>query len=192
MAVAAARLESEAECLHAHLMAGAIGSDNDHVLACIYACWLTGGGALPDWLGLAPPSFRRLLAFHFPAVDTATDGRIGRPLPAARCDEIDDLVALMWQHRADEAPTRRWMAELVAAACLGNDHLWQDLGLWHRGDLTALMQRNFPSLAALNTKDMKWKRFLYRQLCEREGIRICRSPSCEACDDFHACFGPEH
>jgi len=32
------------------------------------------------------------------------------------------------------------------------------------------MRRNFPPLAARNRKDMKWKRFLYKQLCEAEGI----------------------
>ena len=59
------------------------------------------------------------------------------------------------------------------------DHLWQDLGLPARGELTALMRRNFPTLAARNVKDMKWKRFLYKQLCEAEGIYTCRAPSCQ-------------
>ena len=83
------------------------------------------------------------------------------------------------------------MAHVVAAGCMASDHLWQDLGLWRRADLTALMRRNFPALAARNVKDMKWKRFLYKQLCEAEGIYVCRAPSCEVCSDYHACFGPE-
>jgi nitrogen fixation protein NifQ len=83
------------------------------------------------------------------------------------------------------------MAQVVAAACMGQDHLWQDLGLLNRTELNALMQRNFPALAARNVKDMKWKRFLYRQLCEMEGIQACRAPSCEICTDYAHCFGPD-
>ena len=82
------------------------------------------------------------------------------------------------------------MAHVVAAGCMSADHLWHDLGLWSRTDLTGLMRRNFPALAALNARDMKWKRFLYKRLCEAEGIYSCRAPSCEACTDYAACFGP--
>lgn len=80
------------------------------------------------------------------------------------------------------------MAHVIAAGCLADDHLWSDLGLWQRADLTDLMRRNFPALAARNTKDMKWKRFLYKQLCDAEGIYLCRAPSCSVCSDYDACF----
>ena len=60
-----------------------------------------------------------------------------------------------------------------------------------RDDLTALMMRNFPALAGQNTRNMKWKKFLYKQLCETEGIYTCRAPSCEVCVDYAQCFGPE-
>ncbi|WP_366930755.1 nitrogen fixation protein NifQ [Marinospirillum sp.] len=42
-----------------------------------------------------------------------------------------------------------------------------------------------------NHLDMKWKKFLYRQLCMDSGITYCRSPSCEACSDYAECFAPE-
>ena len=74
---------------------------------------------------------------------------------------------------------------------MASDHLWQDLGLWSRQDLSALMADNFPALKAKNDRDMKWKKFLYKQLCNQEGIYTCRSPSCEVCADYQACFGPE-
>ena len=82
-------------------------------------------------------------------------------------------------------------AEIVTAACMANDHLWQDLGLWSRKYLSQLMTQNFPALAAKNNKDMKWKKFLYKQLCAQEGIYVCRAPSCEVCVDYAKCFGPE-
>jgi nitrogen fixation protein NifQ len=53
------------------------------------------------------------------------------------------------------------------------------------------MRVNFPKLFDLNTGDMKWKKFLYKRLCEEEGIYVCRSPSCTECKDHDDCFGPE-
>jgi nitrogen fixation protein NifQ len=115
----------------------------------------------------------------------------GRPLAGGRGDEIDELVRLMLIDKAGRSPSEVWMGHAVAAGCMASDHLWQDLGLWSREDLSALMRRNFPALAARNVKDMKWKRFLYKQLCEAEGIYTCRAPSCEVCADYHVCFRPE-
>jgi nitrogen fixation protein NifQ len=54
-----------------------------------------------------------------------------------------------------------------------------------------MLQYNFPELAAKNDKDMKWKKFLYKQLCEAEGLYLCRAPSCEVCIDYPKCFGSE-
>jgi len=76
-------------------------------------------------------------------------------------------------------------------ACLGDNHLWQDLQLASRAELSALMRHWFPSLVEKNCHDMKWKKFLYKQLCEREEIFICKAPSCAVCADQKVCFGPE-
>lgn len=146
---------------------------------------------MPDWLGLAPAAFRCLMAHHFPGTEPAALRASGQQVPEDRRDEIDELVRLMLLDKAGESPSEVWMAHIVAAGCMASDHLWQDLGLWSRSDLTDLMRRNFPALAARNSKNMKWKRFLYKQLCEAEGIYTCWAPSCEVCIDYHACFGPE-
>lgn len=114
---------------------------------------------------------------------------------ARRDDEVDDLVGLLLAH-ADPlagAPAEiERVALTVAVASLGDNHLWQDLGLASRAELSALMRRWFPALVARNDRDMKWKKFLYRQLCEREQVLICKSPSCTVCSDIQVCFGPEN
>jgi nitrogen fixation protein NifQ len=179
-----------AACLYRALMSKAAGDSNDHVFACMIASWQAGEGAMPDWLGLSPAAFRGLMEHHFEAAGTATIVPLGREIPEGRLDEVDELVRLMLIDKAGQSPSEVWMAHVVAAGCMAADHLWQDLGLWSRKDLTALLRRNFPALAALNVKGMKWKRFLYKQLCEAEGIYTCRAPSCEICTDYHACFGP--
>ena len=111
-----------------------------------------------------------------------------------RGDEIEEVTALLLDHAdaaVGSAADRAEVAGLVALACLGDNHLWQDLQLANRGELGVLLRRWFPALAAKNTGDMKWKKFFYKQLCERAEIHACRAPSCAVCSDHAACFGPE-
>lgn len=178
--------------IYGELMSGAAGGGNDHVLACMIASWQTGRGSMPDRLGLSAAAFHCLMEHHFPGAGSSFAGSTGWGARKDRTDELDELVQLMLIDKAGETPSEVWMAYVIAAGCMASDHLWQDLGLWSRTDLTQLMQRNFPALAARNVKDMKWKRFLYKQLCEAEGIYTCRVPSCETCVDYHVCFGPEY
>ncbi len=176
--------------LYAVLMARAAGLPNDDLLARMLVSQTAQQSALPAGLGLAADDFRALMARHFP----------GFTLPAAlaqptdlgeRSAEWDELLALLLEYRAGIDASETWLALIVATACMGGDHLWQDLGLWQRADLSQLMSRNFPGLTALNNRDMKWKKFLYKQLCNRAGVYVCRSPSCEVCVDYAKCFGPE-
>jgi nitrogen fixation protein NifQ len=108
----------------------------------------------------------------------------------ARQDEVDEVVSLLLEH-ALCTPQARAVANALAVACLGDNHLWQDLQLSSRAELSSLMRHWFPALVARNHQDMKWKKFLYKQLCEREQLFICKAPSCGVCSDFKHCFGPE-
>lgn len=108
-----------------------------------------------------------------------------------RCDEFDDLLALLLEHRSFDHDESRWLAYAIATACMGGNHLWQDMGLPDRRTLSWLMTHHFSTLSARNAGDMKWKKFFYRQLCERAGLFVCRSPSCGVCADYATCFGPE-
>ena len=112
----------------------------------------------------------------------------------ARRDEIVDLMDLLRDHAdpaAGPAASSSAVAWAIACASLGDRHLWQDLRLSSRHELSALIGHWFPRLAAGNTHDMKWKKFLYKQLCLREELFICKAPSCSACTDQAVCFGPE-
>ena len=85
-----------------------------------------------------------------------------------------------------------WLAHAITTAAMCENHLWQDKGLPNRKVLAALRQKYVPSLAALNNKDMKWKKFFYRQLCQRAGVLICKSPHCAEFGDYRICFWPEN
>ena len=161
-------------------------------LAQIVASWQMGDSVLPDALGLATTQFKRLLSRSFPGYSVHPDSVSGKTLDFGRMLEKEDLEQLLRHHAARQDEETEWIISLVVASCLGSDHLWQDLGLWSRKDLSALLRHFFPDLAARNDKDMKWKKFLYKQLCEAEGLYVCRAPSCEVCKDYPDCFGEEN
>lgn len=108
-----------------------------------------------------------------------------------KCDERDDLLTLLLDHRADAGEAHARAARAVAEAAMKENHLWQDMDLPHRQALSDLLREHFPSLAARNTGNMKWKKFFYRQLCERAGVPICKAPHCAECHDRALCFAPE-
>lgn len=168
------------------------GSSNNAWLAQIIASWQAGEGALPDALGLTGTQFRQLLQQRFSGFYMATPAPSGKVSDFSRMLEKQDLEQLLRRFAAVESEETEWLINIIVAACLGDDHLWQDLGLWSRNELSALFKHNFPELALRNDKDMKWKKFLYKQLCEAEGIFICRAPSCQVCQDYKVCFGPEN
>ena len=177
--------------VYAGLMAGRLGAPVEEPLARMLASWSLGFGVLPDWLGLGEGRYMELMAHHFPGIDPTSLANPGRVPDPGRRDEMVDLHNLLIASRTGQIGSELLMADIVIAGCMGDDHLWQDLGLWNRADLSRLMMDNFAPLASRNTGDMKWKKFLYKQLCETEGIYTCRAPSCEVCADYQNCFGPE-
>ncbi len=173
------------------LMAVADGDPNCIWLAQIIASWLVAEGVLPDALALTEDQFASLLVRRFSGYSVNVKSAKGVPLDFNRMLEKQDLEQYLRQFATHNSPDSEVLIAIIVAACLGNDHLWQDLGLWSRRDLSALLQHNFPRLAAANSGDMKWKKFLYKQLCEAEGFYVCRAPSCEVCKDYSQCFGTE-
>jgi nitrogen fixation protein NifQ len=163
----------------------------EDILARILASWSFGHGALPQWLGLGELEFSKMLRNHFPSIKPQELVGFEHSPMCENDEEMDDLRRLIINNRSNRSKSEQWLAEILVFGCLGSDHLWQDLGLWSRDDLSKLMADHFTPLAELNTKNMKWKKFLYKRLCETEGIYTCRAPSCEACADYSNCFGAE-
>lgn len=106
-------------------------------------------------------------------------------------EEERDLRNLLLEHRALGVPEEEWLASILARGALRANHLWQDVGVHDRREVSEILRRHFPALHARNTGNMRWKKFLYKQLCDRAGLRICKAPNCEVCHDYPICFGPE-
>jgi len=162
----------------------------------VFACAIVVGLAEPERpltvaLGLPRERLEDILAAYF--VDP------WKHLPLENCgdgpgeDQIEepDLRQLLIDHRSSHKPEEEWLAAIIARRSLGANHLWQDLGLFDRSELGRMMDRHFHALKLRNHADMKWKKFFYRQLCELDGLTVCKAPNCEICTDFNICFGPE-
>jgi len=169
--------------------------DNDdfdrHVLASILAASVMDGGQIAERAGLAEQDLNELLAQCFPSAGVrafAWDARSDRDGD----DETAMVRDLLLAQRSTDGEIGRWLAAMVARRAMEPNHLWEDLGLRERPELSRLLTRHFAPLAARNTRNMRWKRFFYRMLCEDDGFVMCTTPICTQCNDFDLCFGEEN
>ena len=139
--------------------------------------------------GLSKEQFGALAREFFPKSSAC---RLFAPCETVeRPDEELCLLELLERCTTSREPIEMLFAAMIARRSQRPNHLWQDLGLNNRGELSELMKRHFKPLAMRNTGDMKWKKFFYRQICADEGFTLCAAPSCAECDDFENCFGEE-
>lgn len=183
---------------HARLMRNAATTDDGgdafdtHVIACVLSVGLDevdrGRVTLCEATGLDAATLDGLLATRFPTLPRATLPPMATVRPPLEIEE-EMLRDLLIEHGSSGLAAV--LATMIARRALRPDHLWQDLGLFDRGELGRLLARHFPTLHAGNTANMRWKKYFYRKLCEAEGFSLCSAPSCARCDDFADCFGAE-
>ncbi len=160
------------------------------ILAIAAAEAQAGGRSLLEGVGLSKSELLALAGEMFPAACAVLDRAVGdRPVVLDVEEQSVRDILSMYCSRGDALEQR--LIAMIARRCQAPHHLWQDLGLRDRGELSALMRRHFAPLAEKNRGDMKWKKFLYRMVCGAEGFTLCTSPVCSECDDFQVCFGAE-
>jgi nitrogen fixation protein NifQ len=175
--------------------AGAVYDRFDaHVLASVYSLAIaetqTSGISLSEGTGARTIALRTMMNAVFPLALPLLEDFVA-------CNELfvpedeRSLRELLTRYSTHRTPFQQHFAALIARRAMRPNHLWQDLGLRNRGELSELMRRHFEPLAKRNVNDMKWKKFLYRMICRDEGFRLCTAPSCAECDDFAVCFGDE-
>jgi nitrogen fixation protein NifQ len=170
-----------------------IDADGDfdrHVLASLVAVAWVEGGSLAERLGLDGDSLARLFDRWFPRVRRHLLRAAMEPVDG-KDDEVVMVRELLLAHRSTPGDEGHWLACMIARRAMEPNHLWEDLGLRDRGELSRLLTRHFAPLAVRNTNNMRWKRFFYRALCEGDGLVMCSTPVCASCDDFDLCFGQE-
>ncbi len=161
-----------------------------HVLASIIAVAAMEGAPVAERVGLSPCELSELIDQWFPLARTHTAAWI-----AQAATPVDEEVAmvrdLLRTKCSSQGDTGRWLAAMIARRAMEPNHLWEDLGLRERAELSRLIARHFAPLAARNTNNMRWKRLFYRMLCEDDGFVMCSTPICTQCNDFALCFGDE-
>lgn len=196
----AARSNADPDLIHRELISHpSDAARRDPFTAHVFACALSlgifeagsSGATIGAFLGLRRPELSRLIeswapgAASFVAIDE-------QPEQISYDEEEDQLRRLLELYRADSREETSWLLSIVARRSMSQRHLWQDLGLAQREELSRLLYERFPGLVARNSSNMKWKKFFYRTLCELEGFVLCAAPTCRECGDFFECFGDEN
>ncbi|WP_151614018.1 nitrogen fixation protein NifQ [Sinorhizobium alkalisoli] len=167
---------------------------DQYVLACVLSRALeeidAGEATATEATGLSQVELRDIVNRSFPAptihafcLEDVNDAEPGM--------EEELLRGLLLAHArpGDSASVR--FAKIIARRALRHDHLWRELGLFDRVELSRLISTHFPRLAAGNTDNMRWKRYFYRKLCEAEGFSLCTAAACQECKEMASCFAPE-
>ncbi|QBR71958.1 hydrogenase [Beijerinckiaceae bacterium] len=165
-----------------------------HIVASVFALAMSEAeqshGDLIAGVGLEKKALLDLVRAMFPGTLAAFQGML--PDTAIVVDEEEQsLRDILGIYATGARRLERPLAAVIARRCKSPHHLWQDLGLRNRDELSRLMKRHFARLAERNQHNMKWKKFLYRMVCGSEGFTLCAAPVCSECDDFADCFGAE-
>ena len=76
------------------------------------------------------------------------------------------------------------LAQIIAIACHGQRHLWEDLGLGGREEVSTLLTHYFHPLRQRNVLNLRWKHFLFGEL----GLQ---PPGCSQRDQSPVCFATQ-
>lgn len=164
-----------------------------HIFASVFALALSeaeeGTCELHEAVGIEPLALSELVGSIFPRIKGSLESPCGSVLVVDEEEQsIRDILAM---YASGACELERPLAAMIARRCNLPHHLWQDLGLRDRNELSRLMCRHFHPLAEKNRHNMKWKKFLYRMVCGAAGFTLCSAPVCSECDDFAGCFGAE-
>lgn len=157
-----------------------------HIMACCLATALAEAEYHPitEALGLSRDSILEILNMMFPGsfvIDDIVppDADTGKDAPAEPI-----LRYMLLANRSKGMPIESWLAHIFIRRCQVGDHMWRSIGLFSRNELTEAMFRYFKPLASKNIYDLKWKRFIYRQMREDNNLSLDKYPYCDNCSRF--------
>ncbi|WP_233805426.1 nitrogen fixation protein NifQ [Paraburkholderia sp. HP33-1] len=139
-------------------------------------------------LGLRAQAWHGLLARHFTRASMPVLA-LG-VIPSEHASFVQALHALLVANTsgAVHPGDADCLATIIAHACLRPDHLWRDLGLAGRDEVTWMLTRYFPVLVARNLDNLRWKKFLAAQCALSLGLQPGPAPGCPGCEDYGYCF----
>lgn len=164
-----------------------------HLFACLIA--IASQESLPHHtaLGLTEQVLDEIFDLAFPGINRAA--LFGDPTQktATTLPINQDLQAVVLSYVATNTSNSNYLmakalANIIVTRAAHPGHLWIAMGLFERPQLTVAIGRHLPLLFKANNKGMRWKRFLFKQVCEQQGGLMCKSPECGDCSDYALCF----
>ena len=164
----------------------------------LFACLLTVAGREPHdtatALGLQKDELADLQRYFFPEWDAAAASSMIVPATETFPEVNNDVRDLLRSHTSvndDSPPVSLWLSKILAARAALPGHLWIAMGLFERPQLSASIRRHLPTVFATNDKNMRWKRFFFKQVCDINGGSLCKTPNCGECSDYAICFAED-
>lgn len=173
----------------------AVGEEDRHLFACLLSVAADEPYDMAAALGLEEHDLAFILTLLFPGVHRSKLERFNLAATETPPDCHGEVLEVLYEHLPAERGGRllvaSWLASILATRATLPGHLWVAMGLTERPQLTAAIRRHLPTLAAANRENMRWKRFLYKQVCARNGGMMCKAPNCGVCSDYRLCFAEE-
>lgn len=170
--------------------------DDRHLFACLIAVAAQESANLAVPLGLGQSDLDSLLVMFFPdqSRDILDNHLSSTTQPLEKCNS--EVLSILLNHvptgkDLNQTFVSQCLARIIAARTTLAGHLWVAMGLTERPQLTAAIRRHLPTLAKANNQNMRWKRYLYKQVCDLNGGVMCKAPNCGVCSDYHLCFTEE-
>jgi len=140
-------------------------------------------------IGLTAAEFVLLRDSCFPGIDRSQLCGRAKRQPQTATTDLRNLLDGYFPNAP--SPLTHFFALALAARAACPGHLWVAMGLQERPQLSAAIARHLPALHAANDRNMRWKRFFFKQLCTQSGGTLCKTPDCGVCSDYALCFAPE-
>jgi nitrogen fixation protein NifQ len=170
-----------------------VNPEDRHLFACLLNVACQEAGSPSSALGLSEGDLSSLLEKFFPGISRRDLSQRNNHVEIPPTEINEDVLGILLNHvptssHPNERTTSVWLCHILATRASQPGHLWVAMGLFERPELTASIRRHLPSLAEANDQNMRWKRYLYKQVCDNNGGFMCKAPNCGVCSDYALCF----
>lgn len=169
-------------------------TDEDrHLFACLLAAAVQDAHKINEALGLTCSDISAILRKFFPHAEPELLQKYESTELSKAPELNEEILGLLLEHVPttlghQDIPISVYLCYILACRAARPGHLWVAMGLFERPELTAAIRRHLPTLAAANSQNMRWKRYLFKQVCDRSGKTMCKAPNCGVCSDYAICF----
>lgn len=170
-----------------------IADEDRHLFACLVSVAADEPYDMALALGLDACDLDSILLLLFPGVGRMSLVSKSYSPGTLPPQPSTDILTILYAHVPSDGGFNQclvsyWLAKILATRTALPGHLWVAMGLTERAQLTSAIRRHLPTLANSNRQNMRWKRYLFKQVCDLNGGVMCKAPNCGECSDYSLCF----